>query len=135
MSVSRTSSAGPIVARRSVSATSAAHTPSPQRVSMAGSFVKPTPRYNRGEMPIRIGVLVMLAALGTAACSASDTREWMKVNQRYTKEEFVRDHKECSRDSRPDEACMRQRGWVPVSPSKSEPPPNPDQTPRSRGRY
>ena len=86
-------------------------------------------------MRIRIGVLVMLAALGMVACSASDTREWMKVNQRYTKEEFVRDHKECSRDGRPDEACMRQRGWVPVSPSKSEPVTNPDQAPRGRGRY
>jgi hypothetical protein len=86
-------------------------------------------------MRLRIAFLVVLAALGTFACSASDNREWMKVNQRYTKQEFVRDHKACSRDGKPDEACMRQRGWVPVNPSKTDSEPAPDAIPRSRGRY
>jgi hypothetical protein len=59
----------------------------------------------------------------------------MKVNERYTTKEFVRDHKECSRAGNPDEACMRQRGWVPVNPSKADSEPPADAIPRSRGRY
>jgi hypothetical protein len=83
----------------------------------------------------RIAFLVVFAALGTFACTASDNREWMKVNQRYTTQEFVRDHKACSRDGKPDEACMRQRGWVPVNPSKADSEPPAEAIPRSRGRY
>jgi hypothetical protein len=83
----------------------------------------------------RIAFLVVFAALGTLACTASDNREWMKVNQRYTTQEFVRDHKACSRDGKPDEACMRQRGWVPVNPSKADSDPPAEAIPRSRGRY
>jgi hypothetical protein len=79
--------------------------------------------------------LAAVVTLGVLGCSASDDREWMKVNQRYTKQEFVRDHKECSRDGRPDEACMRQRGWVPVSPSKTDSAPPSNQIERSRPRY
>jgi hypothetical protein len=86
-------------------------------------------------MRLRIAFLVVLAALGTFACTASDNREWMKVNQRYTTQEFVRDHKACSRDGKPDEACMRQRGWVPVNPSKADSDPPAEAIPRSRGRY
>lgn len=87
-------------------------------------------------MRLRIAFLVVLAALGTFACGAVDNREWMKVNQpRWTKQEFVRDHKECSRDRKLDEPCMRQRGWVPVNPSKADSDPPPDAIPRSRGRY
>jgi hypothetical protein len=82
-------------------------------------------------------VVVAVGALALVSCSARDTREWMKVEQRYTKEEFRRDHKECSRDrdGGPDEACMRQRGWLPVNPSKADSDPPPDPTPKSRGRY
>ena len=50
----------------------------------------------------------------------------MKVNQRYTKEDFRRDHRECSRKGDLDEACMRQRGWVAVNPTKSAAPKPPD---------
>jgi hypothetical protein len=91
--------------------------------------------YNPREMRLRMSFLIVLAALGTVACGTLDDREWLKVNQRYTKEEFVRDHRECSRDGKPDEACMRQRGWVPVNPSKADAPPPMDPLPRSRGRY
>ena len=83
----------------------------------------------------RTAFLGVLAALGTFACSASDNREWMKVNQTYTTQEFVRDHKACSRDGKPDETCMRQRGWVPVNPSKPDSPQPVDPLPRTRGRY
>ncbi|MBM4439870.1 MAG: hypothetical protein FJ027_05595 [Candidatus Rokubacteria bacterium] len=75
-------------------------------------------------------VLVALAVFGCAA----DEREWMKVNQRYTKEEFQRDYRECTRKGDLDEACMRQRGWQPMNPSTADaPPPAPSQP--IRGRY
>lgn len=79
-------------------------------------------------------VLATLACLGLAAC-VSDSREWMKVNQTYTTEEFRRDYRECIRDRAPDEACMRQRGWVPVNPSKADSAPVPEPTMQRRGRY
>jgi hypothetical protein len=72
-------------------------------------------------MAIRVPALIALSLLGLAGCSASDDREWMKVDKRYTKEEFQRDYKECSRKGDLDDACMRQRGWVSVNPSKAEP--------------
>jgi hypothetical protein len=86
-------------------------------------------------MRLRSGALLVLLALGLVACGSTDKREWMKVGQKYTKEEFLRDRKECLRDGDPDEACMRQRGWVPVSPSSAEKDPPKDPIPRSRGRY
>ena len=79
-------------------------------------------------------LLFVLSVLALAGCFA-DRRDWMKVDQRYTKEEFQRDYKDCGGSSTdPDEACMRARGWVPVNPPKSEAPPPPP-PPRSRGRY
>ncbi len=83
-------------------------------------------------------LLLALSAVGIAGCTAQDTREWMKVDRRYTTQEFQRDHRDCSRKGDLDEACMRQRGWVSVNPSKAdEPPPSMDPLPRggSRGRY
>jgi hypothetical protein len=85
-------------------------------------------------MRIRIIVLLALCATGVAACGTHDTRDWMKVNQRYTTQEFQRDYRECGRDDKTFEPCMRQRGWVPVTPSKADTQ-VPDLTPRDRGRY
>lgn len=81
----------------------------------------------------RIAFLIALSSVGLVGCSAHDNREWMKVDQRYTTAEFQRDHKECSRKGDLDDPCMRQRGWVPVNPSRTEAPPPMD--PRSRSRY
>ena len=76
-----------------------------------------------------------LVVLALAGCGSSDDREWMKINQKYTKDEFQRDYRECSRKKDAvDEPCMRQRGWLPVSPSRSDAPPPPGPTPQ-RGRY
>jgi hypothetical protein len=58
--------------------------------------------------------------LGTTACGGIDDRQWMKVNQRYTTAEFQRDRAECSSKNTLDEECMKTRGWVAVSRSKSE---------------
>jgi hypothetical protein len=85
-------------------------------------------------MLARFAPLVALACLGLAACGSLDAREWMKVDQRYTKDEFQRDHKECSKKGDVDEWCMRQRGWVPVNPTKEEAPKSMDPLSRGRGR-
>jgi hypothetical protein len=67
--------------------------------------------------PILLGV-----ALALAACSADVDRHWMKVNEKYTTAEFRRDHAECSKSGKLDEACMRSRGWVDVTGAKAKTP-------------
>jgi hypothetical protein len=64
-----------------------------------------------------IGQIVTLITLLVLAGCASDDREWMKLSERYTVEEFRRDHKACSQGGKVDDACMRSRGWVAVNPS------------------
>ena len=61
--------------------------------------------------------LIVLIAVGAilGGC-AQDNREWMKLNQKYTTEEFRRDREACLKDGRVDEVCMRDRGWVAVTP-------------------
>ena len=70
-------------------------------------------------------VLILLATLslcaGLAACASTD-REWMKINESYTKEEFRRDVAQCSRGTTLDEACMKSRGWVSVTGKQAKPP-------------
>jgi hypothetical protein len=68
-----------------------------------------------------LGVVLATAMAGLAGCAES-SREWMKVNDRYTVEEFRRDHAECSKGGRLDDACMRSRGWVDVSPKGEKQP-------------
>ena len=68
--------------------------------------------------------LLGFAAAGLlAGCTSVDDREWMKVNERYTVDEFRRDHAACSRDGKLDDACMRSRGWVDVKSGATEKPP------------
>jgi hypothetical protein len=64
---------------------------------------------------IAIGCLLMLAS-----CGGGRERQWMKVNQNYTTAEFRRDHAACTINKKLDEPCMRDRGWVDVSPSQDE---------------
>jgi hypothetical protein len=79
-----------------------------------------------------ISLLLVLSVLALSGCF-SETRDWMKIDQRYTTKEFQRDYRACERSREVDEPCMRARGWVPVNPAKSEATPStPD--PRSRGR-
>jgi hypothetical protein len=80
----------------------------------------------------RAGWLVALIPPLVAGC-AEPEKEWMKINQPYTAEEFRRDLGECTRGGRLDEGCMRSRGWVSVSPGKEvkpAEPPKPAYTPR-----
>jgi hypothetical protein len=64
--------------------------------------------------------LALIIVLALTGCSVSADRQWMKVNERYTTEEFRRDYKACSPKDELDEDCMRSRGWVEVSRSKAE---------------
>lgn len=72
-----------------------------------------------------------------AGCGSLDNREWMKVDQKYTTEEFRRDYGECSRTGTVDDECMRSRGWIAVAPGKEEKrAPDPLAQPTGRkGRY
>lgn len=72
------------------------------------------------------GPTLTLAALLAAAGCVTDTREWMKVSERYTTEEFRRDHAACSKSGKLDDSCMRARGWIAVNPGvKAETPKDP----------
>jgi hypothetical protein len=62
----------------------------------------------------------LAAALLLAACASSDDREWMKLNERYSVEDFRRDHAACSKGGTLDDTCMRSRGWVDVRSNASE---------------
>ena len=66
----------------------------------------------------------VLLGIGLAAtlagCGGGDTREWMKVDQKYTTEEFRRDYAECTKGGKLDDACMTSRGWVAVTAGKEE---------------
>lgn len=72
-------------------------------------------------MTPRLALASLVAAALLGGCGASDDRQWMKVNERYTAEEFKRDHAECSRAGKLDEDCMRNRGWVTVTSHRIEP--------------
>jgi len=66
-----------------------------------------------------VRAVVVLVALATCACG-SDAREWMKLDSNYTTAEFQRDLKECTIKGKLDDDCMKARGWVAVTPPKSE---------------
>ena len=76
-------------------------------------------RYNAAMTRIKLTVGIVLAALATAACG-SDTREWMKLDSTYTTAEFRRDLQECTIKGKLDDDCMKARGWVAVTPPKTE---------------
>jgi len=85
---------------------------------------------------MRFSGVVIALGLGAvvAACSAADEREWMKVDQKYTTEEFRRDYRECTKQGTLDEKCLTSRGWVAVTPPKAEPKePDPLSLPAGRG--
>ena len=73
----------------------------------------------------RVVLGLLVAAPALAGC-VTDEREWMKLNEHYTTEDFTRDRKVCTRDGKIDDACMRGRGWVAVNPgTKAEAPRDP----------
>lgn len=69
----------------------------------------------------------VILALAAAGCSSYDDRQWLKVDQKYTTDEFRRDHASCMKDGKLDDNCMRSRGWVAVNPAAAG---KPEGTPR-----
>jgi hypothetical protein len=64
--------------------------------------------------------IIAASVLAASGCGGGDTREWMKLDQKYTTEEFRRDHAACSRGRKLDDDCMRSRGWVDVKASRPD---------------
>jgi hypothetical protein len=83
----------------------------------------------------KIGALAVLITLALAGC-ASDERQWMKLNEKYTVQDFRRDTDACTKGGKLDDTCLRAKGWVDVGPTKGEKPPDPyGRDPRpNRGR-
>ena len=79
-------------------------------------------------MFLRAGLLA-LAIAALVACGSTDDREWMKVNEKYSGEDFRRDVKACSTSGRLDDTCMRSRGWVDVSKGRPDTSPFPENKP------
>ncbi|HEY3101514.1 MAG TPA: hypothetical protein VGL14_21510 [Methylomirabilota bacterium] len=61
-----------------------------------------------------------LFVVGVAIAGCETEKQWMKVGESYTTNEFRRDYGECSKSGRLDEDCMRARGWVEMKPSKGD---------------
>ena len=86
------------------------------------------------------GLLALLVVLPALGGCVTDEREWMKLNERYTTEEFRRDREACTKSGKLDDLCMRSRGWVAVNPgTKAEAPKDPHARdlapPSGRDRY
>jgi hypothetical protein len=77
--------------------------------------------------------LLGCAVLGLFTACASSDKQWYKPNAEYTVVEFQRDRAACEKNGQLDEACLRQRGWVPLSTDKDNTKPLAP-TPSSRGR-
>lgn len=91
-------------------------------------------RYNAGRMRV-MGLLGAVGLSLLALGCAGQEREWMKVNQPYTAEEFRRDYAACTKGINTlDEACMKSRGWVSVSPGKVDTKPPEPQRPAGYNR-
>ena len=79
-----------------------------------------------GKIPGMLRPCVLLLAIATAfslgGCgTVDDDRQWMKINQRYTAEDFRRDLTDCSKSGKLDDDCMRARGWVAITPKVEKP--------------
>ncbi|HEY7649766.1 MAG TPA: hypothetical protein VID04_12250 [Methylomirabilota bacterium] len=68
----------------------------------------------------RLLLITLPLCVGLAACGGTE-REWMKINESYTKEEFRRDVAQCTHGITLDEACMKSRGWVSVTAKQAKP--------------
>ena len=85
---------------------------------------------------IRRWCLLLIATTGlVVGCSSERDRQWYKPATNYTTEEFRRDRDACtSKKDVLDEACMKQKGWVPLT--SDRPVEGPKPPPSTRGpRY
>ena len=65
--------------------------------------------------------LLCCTILGLLTACGSTEKQWYKPNAEYTVAEFHRDRAACEKSGRIDEECLRQRGWVSLSPDKDKP--------------
>ena len=79
-----------------------------------------------------LSLLVPVIILIASACGTATDKQWYKPNVEYTVAEFQRDRTACEKNGELDEECLRQRGWVSLSPDKDKPPPV---LPTSKQRY
>ena len=82
---------------------------------------------------IRPWCLLLVVASGLlVGCGSDRDRQWYKPNANYTVDEFKRDRDSCTKDKELDEACMKQKGWVPLT---SDRPTAPKAEPSRGPRY
>ena len=79
-----------------------------------------------------LGILALLL-LSESGCASKEEPLWYKPAKEYTTAEFNRDRDSCMKERKLDYACMKAKGWVPVSPDRPEPSPPP--SPGGRSGY
>ena len=74
-------------------------------------------------------LLLVIVSGVLVGCSSERDRQWYKPAANYTTEEFKRDRDACTskKDSVLDEACMKQKGWVPLTSDRPTEGPKPPQ--------
>jgi putative hydrolase of the HAD superfamily len=74
------------------------------------------------------GLLLVIASGLLVGCSSERDRQWYKPAANYTTEEFKRDRDNCTskKDNVLDEACMKQKGWVPLTSDRPANTPKPE---------
>jgi hypothetical protein len=78
-------------------------------------------------------ILLCGAIAGLLMACGSSEKQWYKPNAEYTVAEFKRDRAVCEKGGQLDEECLRQRGWVSLTPDKDHK--APIVVPTSRNRY
>lgn len=76
--------------------------------------------------------LLVVASSLLVGCSSEQDRQWYKPNVNYTVDEFKRDRDGCTKAKVLDEACMKERGWIPLT---SDRPPAPKAQQNRGPRY
>jgi hypothetical protein len=82
--------------------------------------------------PVMRVLLLTVVAAAISGCASSQS-QWYKPGADYTVADFRRDRAACEKNGTLDEECLKQRGWVPLSPDKDSSKPPPEHT--TRGRY
>jgi predicted component of type VI protein secretion system len=64
--------------------------------------------------------LLCCTVLGLLTACRATEKQWYKPNAEYTVAEFQRDRASCETNGQLDEECLRQRGWVSLTPDKEK---------------
>lgn len=71
---------------------------------------------------MRTTVRILLGGVLLLAACATEEREWMKFGEKYTAADLKRDARGCTAGGKIDETCMKSKGWVSVSPGRTDKP-------------